>query len=260
MSGPDALHGEMPGFPPGRPGGERDEPLLDMLFDRRPIPPGAPPEMHDLARMLAAVAGPAEPGDLAGEAAALAVFARLVSPASVSPAAMRPARRWLSGRPGRATLPLAAALVTAAAGLGSITAAYVGVLPGPIQQMAHVTVGAPLPHHDKSHRPIAIRKAQPSQTHDPRTFAPRPTHSVAPSPVPGSSSSQEPRPGRSRRSSWPVGVICTPVLPGLTYATPSPGPAQSPLEPSAPGWNPRSPVAANCLNIATQTAIPHPSW
>ena len=58
MSGPDAMYGEMPGFFPGRPGGERDEPLLDMIFDRCPIPPGAPPEMRDLARMLAAGAGP----------------------------------------------------------------------------------------------------------------------------------------------------------------------------------------------------------
>ena len=184
MSGPDAMHGEMPGFSPGRPGGERDEPLLDMIFDRRPIPPGAPPEMHDLARMLAAVAGPAEPGDLAGEATALAAFARLVPPASVSPAASRPARHWLSGRPARARLPLAAALVTAAAGLGSITAAYVGVLPGPIQQLAHVTVGAPPPPHDKSHRPPAVIKARPSVTPDLGPVTPRPTHSAAPTPVP----------------------------------------------------------------------------
>ena len=180
MSGPDAMRGEMPGFPPGRPGGERDEPLLDMIFDRRPIPPGAPPEIHDLARMLAAVAGSAEPGDLAGEATALAAFARLVSPASVSPAVMRPARRWLSGRPARARLPLAAALVTAAAGLGSITAAYAGGLPDPIQHFAHEAVGAPLPHHDKSHRSIAIRIAQPG-------LDPCPPHPRAPAnPLSGS--------------------------------------------------------------------------
>ena len=68
MSAPDAMHDEMPGFFPGRPGGEHDEPLLDMILERRPIPPGAPPEIHGLARMLAAAAGPAEPGDLAGRA------------------------------------------------------------------------------------------------------------------------------------------------------------------------------------------------
>lgn len=258
MSGPGAMHGEMPGFFPGRPGGERDEPLLDMIFARHPIPPGAPPEMHDLARMLAAAAGSAEPGDLAGETTALAAFARLVSPASVSPAAMRPARRWLSGRPARARLPLAAALVTAAAGLGSITVAYVGVLPGPIQQMAHVTVGAPAPPPDRSHRSATIRKAHPSPTRDPATFAPRPAHSVVPTPVPGSSSRQEQRSGRSGRSPGPVGATCTP-RPGPTHTPLRPGPIQSPLEPGAPGWTPRSPGAVPCLDIATQNAVPHPS-
>ncbi len=258
MSGPDALYGEMPGFPPGRPGGERDEPLLDMIFDGRPIPPGAPPEMHDLARMLAAVAGPAEPGDLAGEATALAAFARLVPPASVSPAASRPARHRLSRRPARARLPLVAALVTAAAGLGSITAAYVGVLPSSIQQMAHVTVGAPLPPHDRSQRSAAVTNPQPSVTRDlGTTTTPRPTRSVAPSPAPGSSGSQGPHSGRSGHISGPVGASCTP-RPSPTHTPTRPGPIQSPLEPGAPGWTPRSPGAANCLNVATQNAFPDP--
>ena len=257
MSGPDALHGEMPGFPPGRPGGERDEPLLDMIFDRRPIPPGAPPEMHDLARILAAVAGPAEPGDLAGEATALAAFARLVPPASVSPAASRPARHRLSRRPARARLPLAAALVTAAAGLGSITAAYAGVLPDPIQHFAHVTVGAPLPHHDRSQRSAAVTNPQPSVTRDLGPTTPRPTHSAAPSPAPGSSSGQDPHSGRSGHIPGPVGASCTP-RPSPTRTPARPGPVQSPLEPGAPGWTPRSPGAVNCPSIATENAFPHP--
>jgi hypothetical protein len=36
-------------------------------------------------------------------------------------------------------LPLTAALVAAAAGLGSAAAAYAGVLPGPIQDLAHAS-------------------------------------------------------------------------------------------------------------------------
>jgi hypothetical protein len=140
------MQGEMPGFFPGRPGGEHDEPLLDMILERRPIPPGAPPEIHGLARMLAAVAGPAEPGDLPGEAAAMAAFARLGSQPGTSPAALRSARRSLSERPARGRLPLAVALAAAAAaGLGSTAAAYAGVLPSPIQHFAHVTIGAPTP-------------------------------------------------------------------------------------------------------------------
>ncbi len=230
-----------------------------MIFDRRPIPPGAPPEMHDLARMLAAVAGPAERGDLAGEATALAAFARLVPPASVSPAASRPARRWLSRRSARARLPLAAALVTAAAGLGSITAAYAGVLPDPIQHFAHVTVGAPLPHHDRSQRSAAVTNPQPSVTQDLGTTTPRPTHSAAPSPTPGRSSLQKPRSSRSGHIPGPVRATCTPS-PGPTHAPVSPSPTQSPLFPGPPGWTSGSSGPANCLNIATPYAVPHPYW
>src|SRR5260370_20778380 len=115
MRGAGALHSEMPGFSfPGRPGGEHDEPLLDMIFDRRPLPPGAPAEMRDLALMLGALAGPAEPGELAGEAAARAAFARLASPARISSAASGRDRRRLSPRPARSPAPLAPAVVAVA--------------------------------------------------------------------------------------------------------------------------------------------------
>jgi hypothetical protein len=150
------MHNEMPGFFPGRPGGEHDEPLLDTILERRPIPPGAPPEIHGLARMLAAVAGPAEPGDLPGQAAALAAFARLGSPPGTSPAALRSARRSLSERPARGRLRLAVALAAAAAGLGSTVAAYADVLPSPIQHFAHVAFGAPAPPRNLTlHAPAA---------------------------------------------------------------------------------------------------------
>src|SRR5437763_556696 len=92
MNGPDAMHDEMPGFFPGRPDGEHDEPLLDMLLERRPITPGTPPELHDLARVLAAAASPGEPGALAGEDAARAAFRRLPSPAGTAHPAPTPAR------------------------------------------------------------------------------------------------------------------------------------------------------------------------
>ena len=174
----------MPGFFPGRPGGEHDEPLLDMILERRPLPPGAPPEIHGLARMLAAVAGPAEPGDLPGQAAALAAFTRLKSPPGTSPAALRSARRSLSERPARGRLPLAVALAAAAAGLGSTAAAYAGVLPSPIQHFAHVAIGAPPPAHDVAPRMLTITS----------------------SPVPGHSGASTPGPARrqSAASSDPV--------------------------------------------------------
>jgi hypothetical protein len=177
------MHDEMPGFFPGRPGGEHDEPLLDMLLERRPLPPGAPPPMHDLARMLAAAAGPAEPGDLAGEDAARAAFRRPRSPAGVSHAAPRSARHRLTARPARGRLPLVAALAVAAAGLGSATAAYAGALPSPIQHIAHEFIGAPAPHFDLSQSTPVIISSSPvrvTPTSDPK---PRKTRRVPASPA-----------------------------------------------------------------------------
>ena len=168
MSGSDAMHSEMPGFSfPGRPGGEHDEPLLDMIIARRALPPDAPQEMHDLARMLAALAGPGEPGELApgelaGEAAALAAFVRLASPAGISSAARRPVRRHRrSRRPRRlasSRAGLAAAMVSAAAMLG-VLAAYAGVLPAPVQQFAHDAVAAPPPHRASQELSPAARSS-----------------------------------------------------------------------------------------------------
>jgi len=139
----------MPGSPfPGRPGGEHDEPLLDMIIARHVLPPDAPPVMHDLALMLAALAGPAEPGELAGEAAVRAAFSRAASPASISSTARWPVRRRRprSSRGSvRSRARLATVMVAVVAGLGSVLAAYIDVLPSPIQQLAHVAVAAPAP-------------------------------------------------------------------------------------------------------------------
>ncbi len=229
MSGPDAMHSEMPGFSPGRPGGER-EPLLDMIFDRRPLPPGASPEMHDLARMLAVAAGPAETWELAGEATALAAFARLASPASVSPAASRPARRRLSRRPARARLPMVAALVTAA-GLGSMTAAYVGVLPDPIQHFAHVAMGAPAPDHDDSQgsSDLTSMRSRLVSRAPATTSTSRPSHSAARTSA-GGVNRDQPRGPRHRR--WLVGPTCTPrAVAAQNLVTPSPSPARTLVTP-----------------------------
>jgi hypothetical protein len=142
----------MPGFPfPGRAGRELDQSLLDALADGQSLPPDAPEELRAVADMLAGLADPEGPGELAGEAAARAAFARLVSPARVSrPPARR--RSWLSApRAG-----LAAALVAAAAGLGGVAAAaYAGVLPGPAQNWAHHMIGAPPARHAQDPRQSA---------------------------------------------------------------------------------------------------------
>jgi hypothetical protein len=229
----------MPGFPfPGRPGGEHDEPLLDMIIARRALPPDAPEPMHDLARMLAALAGPAEPGELAGEAAVRAAFSRAASPAGISPAARRLGRRRgirRSRRPARYRARLATALIVAAAGLGSVLAAYTDVLPGPVQQLAHVTVAAPAP-------PSPGRHSARASAHRTRSATPRPGSSPASGPAPSTGLAQPPGQGGSPKPSYkplptgspgrrPTGVAC-----GLVpQRWPNPPPKAS-AYPSLPSW------------------------
>jgi hypothetical protein len=258
VSAPDAMHDEMPGFFPGRPGGEHDEPLLDMILERRPIPPGAPPEFHGLARVLAAVTGPAEPGDLAGQDAAHAAFTRLASRPGTSHAALRSARRSLSERPARGRLPQAAALAVAAAGLGSIAAAFAGVLPSPIQHFAHETIGAPPPARGVSPHTLTVtsspmpRHPRPSATgngkkqsavsSDPASDKTHPRSLSAHGrkgrgAVPGHASCV---PARGQDDGWAVGDIQNPAWPSPAPDQLRPGATQSPAR-SGPGQNRASP-------------------
>ncbi len=226
----------MPGFPfPGRPGGEHDEPLLDMIIARRVLPPDAPQPMHDLASMLAALAGPAEPGELAGEAAVRAAFSRAASPAGISSAARRRRPRRFLG-PARSRARLATALVVAAVALGSVFAAYIDVLPSPIQQLAHVTVAAPAPPGSGALRPVAGKT--PSATHragQPSSQpAPGPHHSTSPAQVHGQltpTPNFKPRPTGSP-GHGATGPSCGP---GLAHS-PSPQPKASGPEPKTSGY------------------------
>jgi hypothetical protein len=141
----------MPGFPfPGRPDRDPDEPLLDLILAGRPLPADAPAGMLMLADGLAGLGGPAVPGEVPGEAAAMAAFSRALAGAGVSPAGGDPASRKPARRPPprrRAARParLAGGLLVVLAGLGS-AAAYADVLPGPVQDFAHHVIGAPPAH------------------------------------------------------------------------------------------------------------------
>lgn len=246
----------MPGFPfPGRPGGEHDEPLLDMIIARRAIPPDAPQPMHDLALMLAALAGPAEPGELAGEAAVRAAFSRAASPAGISADARRPGRRRRTTRsrrfrgPARSRARLATAVVVAVAGLGSVFAAYIDVLPSPIQQLAHVTVAAPAPPSSSPLR--SVRAKRPPATHPAVQHgsqpAPGPDHSTSPARVSGPPTpTPHFQPGPTRSSGRPAaGPSCGP---GLAHS-PSPQPKAS-GQPSPPSWS----QGEQCTGIPTGPA------
>jgi hypothetical protein len=242
----------MPGFPfPGRPGGEHDEPLLDMIIARRALPPDAPQPMHDLALMLAALAGPAEPGELAGEAAVRAAFSRAASPAGISAAARRPGRRrrtTRSRRPARSRARLATAAVVAVAGLGSVFAAYVDVLPSPIQQLAHVAVAAPAPHGSTPFRAVGSGTASHSAVQHGSQPAPGPHHSASPTRVSGQPSPTPPFKPRPTRS--PGRTAARPSCsPGLLHS-PSPQPKASGLPSPLPSW----PQGEHCTGIPTGPA------
>jgi hypothetical protein len=217
VNDPDALLGEMPGFPfPGRPGGEHDEPLLDMIIARRALPPDAPAVMHDLARMLAALAGPAEPGELTGEAAVRAAFSRAASPAGVSSAARRPVRHRRARRSrerSRSRVGLATVMVVAAAGLGSVLAAYIDVLPSPIQQLAHETVAAPAPHGSGSRQSTTLGTGRhtPHKAQPPAQPASAARHSAnAAVPTQGTTPTPRYRPRFSPSDHRPTEPACSP--------------------------------------------------
>lgn len=267
----DASSSEMPGIPfPGRPGGEHDEPLLDMLFGARVLPPDAPPEMHDLARTLAALAGPADPSELAGEAAAVAEFSRLAAPAGLSPRAVSPgsarhrlSRRRAMGRPdsrrramGRAAsrrpvrrTTAVKALLGAVVMVGAIAAAYTGALPGPIQKVAHITINAPAPSSPGARHP-AVNPGRDGHAR------PRPVPQSKPAPPP-----KRPTARSTPRYGWPGR---TPAPPRAS-ASCGPGPWQpQDLPPVQPGMLPSGSAWAHCPAPATPAASPKatgtPSW
>jgi hypothetical protein len=271
MRPPDASSSEMPGIPfPGRPGGEHDEPLLDMLFGVRVIPPDAPPEMHDLARMLAALAGPADPSELAGEAAAVAEFSRFAAPAGLSPRAVSPgsARHRLSRRPVRHRLSrrramgraasrrpvrrttAVKALLGAVVMVGAIAAAYTGALPGPIQKVAHITINAPAPSPPGTRHP-AVKPGRDGHAR------PRPVPHSQPAPPPTRAAARS-----TPRYGWPGR---TPAPPRAS-ASPScgPGPWQPqdlPARyPSAPSGSVKAFCPASAAPAASPEATGSPSW
>jgi hypothetical protein len=130
-----------------------------MILDGQCLPHDAPQGMHALAARLGELAGPAGPGALPGEAAALAAFSRETfpgSPSPVTPPRLR-ARLLTAGRARMAAFAAAAAIV-----LGGTAAAYAGDLPAPVQQFAHRVIGAPPAHHGR----LAAHRDGPARGHD----------------------------------------------------------------------------------------------
>jgi hypothetical protein len=143
VSGDDVPNDDMPNFL--RPARQDVLPLSDaalaaLLEGVEPAQEPAP-GLRPVADVLAALRADPTSDELAGEAGALAEFRRSAGADVPSRESRRPRART-SRFGGRA----AAAALTAALGLaGLATAAYAGVLPAPVQRLAHEAIGAPAP-------------------------------------------------------------------------------------------------------------------
>jgi len=223
-SGPDAPPREMPRFyRQDQLSSALDELILDLLLDGASPPPEAPPEMAAMLPMLADLSGPAEPGELAIEAAVLSRFRSRVRPARISgttPPLSRRTSPW--HRLGPHSPRVAAGLAAAAIMLGGTAAAYAGALPPRLQEFAHRTIDAPAaghtsrqPGHGPRHQPGITQTGSPSRRHAPQSATPgtandhtRPgshvgtgaaTHPAEPRP----SAEPSPQPGQARHSGQP---------------------------------------------------------
>jgi hypothetical protein len=113
-----------------------DADLAALLAGKRDIAPWLQP----VADVLAALSTEPSPGELAGEARALAEYRRRTG----APVPRHPARPGTAGLTSRLGVKAAAGATAAAVVLGgAATAAFANVLPAPIQRLAHDVIGAP---------------------------------------------------------------------------------------------------------------------
>ena len=155
MSGGDVPNDDMPNFL--RPARQDVLPLSDAalaaLLGGTEPPQEPAPGLRPVADVLAALRADPTSDELAGQASALTEFRRGAG-AAVPARGSRRRRERTSFFGTRA----AAAALAAALGLGGLaTAAYAGVLPAPVQRLAHEAIGAPAP-----------QGASPAGTHLPR--------------------------------------------------------------------------------------------
>lgn len=107
----------------------------ERLIVRHWVHPEASPEQHRLAELFDSATGPATEQELSGQAAAVAAFVVAVGG--------RSARS--RGGASRRTMGITAGIVALSITASVSGAAAADVLPGPIQELAHQTLGAPAP-------------------------------------------------------------------------------------------------------------------
>jgi hypothetical protein len=118
--------------------------MAERLLAGRGAGPGAPSGHQALERVLAAAAQPATQRELSGEVAAVAAFLLAGRTNGSRARHRRRSRRPMARRPAYKLPAVTAALVTMMVLAIGWTAAA-GALPGPLQQLAHTTFGAPAP-------------------------------------------------------------------------------------------------------------------
>ncbi len=158
MSGGGVSPSEMPSFARRIIGRTLGAATAEELLAGRGAAPGAPASQQALARVLEIAAGPPTDGELAGEAAYVAAFVLATSRAGT--------RRVALPRVLRTVVQLTLAVVVSLLAVGS-TAAFTGQLPARIQELAHVALGAPAPHHDSRLQPVT--RFSPGHQADPRS-------------------------------------------------------------------------------------------
>jgi hypothetical protein len=237
-SGPDASTDETPRLssPPGDFGGESGKLTQNMIFDRL-TPALKAPQQAALRQVLADLSGPAEPGDLAVEAAVLARFRNRVPPAALPGPAPRMARwRRFAAHSRRLAAGLAAAAVVA----GGAAAAYAGALPGPLQNFAHRVIDAPVARSPSGQQPGGVPHQRPGTTPARATSPGRAPHSAPPGPAhahtqPGSDA----HPSRPAHSSRPRPSANSSPHPARS-SHPMPPQASQPARSSRPAQSGRS--------------------
>lgn len=115
--------------------------VIDQILGGEPVGAEAAPEARALVVWVATLQQPARPGELRGQATAVAAYAWAAKTHAVR------ARSSPGMRPAVSAKAVAAALV-GVVGMGGIAAAADGSLPAPMQHIAHVLFGAPPPAGD----------------------------------------------------------------------------------------------------------------
>lgn len=219
MTGSRDLSGEMPTTPPPAISPSSEEQAYDALLSGRPLPADAPERAAALGELLHRLATADDAADYPTSAAA-AAFATYRAAHTDEP----PSRvRSLSTK---AVAVIAASLF----GVGGVSAAYAGVLPERVQNIAHHLIHAPAPHrntparstgpspqHWNFPRPVVDAPSRGGRPAEPRTSRHQQEDRLVPRGLPRS----RPTPTQCARCASTVPPVATP------HPQPDPSPSAS---------------------------------